>query len=41
VLTHFSSRYATLDGHVQEASAVHPEVVVARDLDVIAVPARR
>jgi ribonuclease Z len=41
VLTHFSSRYATLDGHVQEASAVHPEVVVARDLDVVAVPARR
>jgi ribonuclease Z len=41
VLTHFSSRYDTLDGHVQEAGAIHADVVVARDLEVIAVPGRR
>jgi ribonuclease Z len=41
VLTHFSSRYDILDGHSQEAGAVHKDVVVARDLEVIAVPSRR
>jgi ribonuclease Z len=41
VLTHFSSRYDSLDGHIREAGAVHAEVSVARDLDVIAVPGRR
>jgi ribonuclease Z len=40
VLTHFSSRYDSLAGHVDEAGAVHPDVVVARDLEVIAVPNR-
>ncbi|HST82031.1 MAG TPA: ribonuclease Z [Kineosporiaceae bacterium] len=40
VLTHFSSRYDSLAGHVEEAGAVHPDVAVARDLEVIAVPGR-
>jgi ribonuclease Z len=35
VLTHFSSRYADLDGHLREASAVFPDVVVADDLTVV------
>jgi ribonuclease Z len=40
VLTHFSQRYPTLDGHLAEARAVAPDLdlVVARDLDRIAVP---
>ncbi|MBT0769431.1 ribonuclease Z [Kineosporia sp. J2-2] len=40
VLTHFSSRYEKLDVHEKEASDVHPDVVVARDLQVVPVPAR-
>ena len=41
VLTHFSQRYTSLEGFVAEAGAIHPEVVVARDLTVVPVPARR
>ena len=41
VLTHFSARYDNLDGHLEEAGAVHADVIVAHDLDVIAVPPRR
>jgi ribonuclease Z len=42
VLSHFSQRYPSLDGHVAEARAAAPDldVVVARDLDRIAVPRR-
>ena len=40
VLTHFSSRYDSLAGHAEQAGAVHADVVVARDLDAIAVPGR-
>jgi ribonuclease Z len=42
VLTHFSQRYPTLDAHSTEARAVAPDLdlVVARDLDRIPVPAR-
>ncbi|GAA3593163.1 ribonuclease Z [Kineosporia mesophila] len=40
VLTHFSSRYENLDAHRKEASSVHPDVVVAQDLQVVPVPAR-
>jgi ribonuclease Z len=40
VLTHFSSRYADLDAHAREAGAVHPDVVVAEDLQVVPVPPR-
>ena len=39
VLTHFSSRYPDLEGHLREASAVFPEVVIASDLAVIPFPA--
>jgi ribonuclease Z len=39
-LTHFSQRYKELDGFAAEASAVHADVVVARDLDRVTVPAR-
>jgi ribonuclease Z len=38
VLTHFSSRYPTPDGHLREAREVFPDVVVAEDLDVIPFP---
>ncbi|MGZ4683743.1 MAG: MBL fold metallo-hydrolase, partial [Acidimicrobiales bacterium] len=38
VLTHFSSRYPDLDGHLREAAAVFPEVIVASDLSVIPFP---
>lgn len=38
VLTHFSSRYDTADGHRREAEAIFPQVVIAEDLDVIALP---
>jgi ribonuclease Z len=41
VLTHFSARYDSLDGHLHEASTVHPDVIVAHDFDVITVPPRR
>ncbi len=38
VLSHFSERYDDLEPFRAEASAVFPDVVVARDLDVIEVP---
>lgn len=41
VLTHFSSRYDDLDGHLREAAEVFPDVVVAEDLTVVDVPPRR
>lgn len=43
VLTHLSQRYPDLDGHLAEARAAAPELdlVVARDLDRIALPRRR
>lgn len=40
-LTHFSQRYTRLDGFVAEASAIHPDVVVAQDFTIVKVPARR
>jgi ribonuclease Z len=43
VLSHFSQRYPSLDGHLAEARAAAPglDVHVARDLDRIPVPHRR
>lgn len=41
VLTHFSSRYPDLAGHLREASAVFDRVVVAEDLAAIPFPAAR
>ncbi|MDP9436405.1 MAG: MBL fold metallo-hydrolase [Actinomycetota bacterium] len=41
VLVHLSQRYPDLDGHRQEAGEEHDDVVVARDLDVVPLPARR
>lgn len=41
VLVHLSQRYGDLSGHVAEAGEEHPDVVVARDLDVVPVPERR
>jgi ribonuclease Z len=41
VLTHFSERYADLERFAEEAGAIFPDVVVARDLDRIPVPPRR
>lgn len=38
VLTHISSRYTDLEGHLAEASEVFPDVVVARDLEVVPFP---
>ena len=40
VLAHLSARYADVEGHRAEAGEVFPDVVVARDLDVVAVPPR-
>jgi ribonuclease Z len=42
VLTHFSQRYPSLDGHLVEARAAAPglDLVVARDLDRFEVPPR-
>ena len=40
VLTHLSQRYPDPAEHLAEASAVFPDVVVAEDLDRIAVPPR-
>jgi ribonuclease Z len=40
VLTHFSSRYPDAELFRHEASAVHPDVVVAKELEVVAVPRR-
>ena len=43
VLTHFSQRYLTTEGHLEEARAAAPDLdlVVADDLTRVAVPARR
>ena len=41
VLLHFSQRYDDLDELADEAGQEHTDVVVARDLDVVPVPARR
>jgi ribonuclease Z len=38
VLLHFSQRYATTDGFYQEASAIHPDVIIAKDGMVIDLP---
>jgi ribonuclease Z len=40
-LTHFSQRYASLDGFRAEAEAAHADVFCAADLDRLEVPARR
>lgn len=39
-LTHFSQRYTTLEPFRVEASAAHPDAVVAHDLAVVEVPRR-
>jgi ribonuclease Z len=39
-LTHFSQRYLSTEGFLREASAVHPDVVIAEDLTRVAVPRR-
>lgn len=41
VLTHFSQRYVDVEPFVAEARAIFPDVVAARDGDVIPVPKRR
>lgn len=38
VLTHFSSRYPDAEGHLREASAVFPDVIVAEDLMRVTFP---
>jgi ribonuclease Z len=40
VLTHFSQRYDDLEAFRSETAALHPDVVVGRDLDRIPVPRR-
>jgi ribonuclease Z len=40
VLTHFSQRYEDPGAYAQEAAAEVADFVVARDLDVVAVPPR-
>jgi ribonuclease Z len=40
VLTHFSQRYPDIEPFVDEASAIFPDVVAARDSHTIAVPKR-
>lgn len=40
VLTHFSQRYTSTDAFGVEARAIHPDTVVAADLDVVPVPPR-
>lgn len=40
VLLHFSQRYPSLEQFEAQAGAEHDDVVVARDLDVVPVPAR-
>jgi ribonuclease Z len=39
-LTHFSQRYTSLEGFAAEASAIHPDVVVAEDMTRVRVPPR-
>jgi ribonuclease Z len=39
-LTHFSQRYLTVEPFRVEASAIHPDVVVAEDLTRVPVPKR-
>jgi ribonuclease Z len=39
-LTHFSQRYTRLDAFASEASAIHPQVVIAQDFTRVAVPSR-
>lgn len=41
VLTHFSQRYPSVEPFVEEASAVHPDVVAVEDGQHVAVPKRR
>lgn len=41
LLTHFSRRYPDPAAFAEQAGAWHPDVVVARDLDRVAVPPRR
>ncbi|MFP4630303.1 MAG: MBL fold metallo-hydrolase [Desulfohalobiaceae bacterium] len=41
VLLHFSQRYHSLAGFREEAEALHPDLVVARDGEQVALPARR
>ena len=41
VLTHFSQRYTDGEPFVAEAREIHPDVVAARDGDVIPIPRRR
>ena len=41
VLTHFSQRYPNVEDFLAEASAIHDDVVAARDCDVIPVPRRQ
>jgi ribonuclease Z len=41
VLAHFSRRYPRIEPFLEEASRIHPQVVAASDLDVIAVPKRQ
>jgi len=40
VLAHYSQRYRSVEPFAVEAAAVHPDVLAARDLQVIAVPPR-
>lgn len=41
VLTHFSQRYTDGEPFVAEAREIHPDVVAARDGDIIPIPRRR
>ena len=41
VLTHFSQRYPDVQAFVDEARAIHDDVVAVQDGDVVAVPKRR
>jgi ribonuclease Z len=41
VLTHFSQRYKEIEPFIEEAAAIHPDVVAVNDGDVVKVPRRR
>jgi ribonuclease Z len=41
VLTHFSQRYPRLEPFLEEAGAIHGDVIAVRDGDIVAVPPRR